>query len=278
MLKKLAMAMLCLQMTTGVMANDITPEQHFVQVKKKAEQGDAEAQLDLAFLYSFGRGVKKNDVEARKWLEKSVAQNEPYAVFSKGLMYRDGLLGVKQDYAQAKIWFEKAIQLNDTSAMIEMGNLYLNGHGVQQDFNQAEMWFNKAVALGTIEAEAALASVYIQRARQQGGNDKLYKQAKLLLEKALQANLDENMKVQIYHMLGLLYQNGWGVAQDYKIAYMYFSQASDGGNLYARMEVIRSLYHGTGVEKNQAFAIKIAENLCQTHQYQPACDALQGIK
>lgn len=59
MLKKLAIAMLCLQMTAGVMANDITPEQHFVQVKKKAEQGDAEAQLDLAFLYSSGRGVQK---------------------------------------------------------------------------------------------------------------------------------------------------------------------------------------------------------------------------
>lgn len=222
---------------------------------------------------------KKNEIESRKWLEKSVAQNEPHAVFSKGLMYRDGLLGVKQDYAQAKIWFEKAIQLNDTSAMIEMGNLYFNGHGVKRDLNQAEIWFNKAKAHGSIEADVALAGLYIVRARQQGGNDKLYKQAKVLLDKALEVENREEMRAQIYYMLGLIYQkNGLGLTQDTKIAYQYFLQASNGGNVHAQMEMAYHLYHGDGVEKNQELAIKIAEKLCQTNQYQPACDALQGIK
>ena len=36
--------------------------------RRGAENGDAEAQLDLALCYVNGDGVEKNDDEAKKWL------------------------------------------------------------------------------------------------------------------------------------------------------------------------------------------------------------------
>lgn len=47
--------------------------------RKAAELGDFAAQRNLGYLYLKGKGVKKDKVEARKWLEKAAAQSDPYA-------------------------------------------------------------------------------------------------------------------------------------------------------------------------------------------------------
>lgn len=47
--------------------------------RKAAELGDFAAQRNLGYLYLKGKGVKKDKVEARKWLEKAAAQGDSYA-------------------------------------------------------------------------------------------------------------------------------------------------------------------------------------------------------
>ncbi|MCL2725942.1 MAG: SEL1-like repeat protein [Polyangiaceae bacterium] len=42
--------------------------------RKAAEQGDAEAQAALGFMYSEGRGVAKDEAEAVKWWRKAAEQ------------------------------------------------------------------------------------------------------------------------------------------------------------------------------------------------------------
>ena len=44
-----------------------------------AKSGDHRAQLNMAMLYSSGKGVPQNDVEAAKWYEKAAAQGNDYA-------------------------------------------------------------------------------------------------------------------------------------------------------------------------------------------------------
>jgi TPR repeat protein len=39
----------------------------FDETKALAEQGDAEAQFNLAYMYGTGNGVPKNDAEAVRW-------------------------------------------------------------------------------------------------------------------------------------------------------------------------------------------------------------------
>ena len=43
-------------------------------LRRKAEQGDAERQFNLGVLYKKGQGVPQNDATAREWFEKAAAQ------------------------------------------------------------------------------------------------------------------------------------------------------------------------------------------------------------
>ena len=43
-------------------------------LRQKAEQGDADAQYNLGIMYIAGDGIKRDENEAKIWLEKSAAQ------------------------------------------------------------------------------------------------------------------------------------------------------------------------------------------------------------
>lgn len=62
-----------------IYATSERPEQAAEWFRKAAELGDFAAQRDLGYLYLHGEGVKKDAVEARKWLEKAAAQGDVYA-------------------------------------------------------------------------------------------------------------------------------------------------------------------------------------------------------
>jgi len=47
--------------------------------RKAAEQGHAEAQYKLGFMYQNGRGVKKDDKQAAEWYRKAAAQGNKEA-------------------------------------------------------------------------------------------------------------------------------------------------------------------------------------------------------
>ncbi len=68
-----------------------------------AQQGHAEAQNNLGFMYSNGRGVPQDYEEAVRWYRLAAAQGFADAQFNLGLMYSKGR-GVLQDYVQAHMW------------------------------------------------------------------------------------------------------------------------------------------------------------------------------
>ncbi len=87
-----------------------------------AEQGDADAQYNLGFMYGEGQGVP-------------------------------------QDYAEAVKWFRKAAEQGVAPAQSRLGIMYYEGHGVVQDYVQAHMWLNLAAARGGGDAGDAYAKV-----------------------------------------------------------------------------------------------------------------------
>lgn len=72
-----------------------------------AEQGDADAQLNLGLMYKIGEGVPQDYAEAAKWYRKAADQGLNDAQNNLGVMYSSGL-GVSQDYVQAHMWFSLA--------------------------------------------------------------------------------------------------------------------------------------------------------------------------
>ena len=73
----------------GLIASDLSG------LKRKAEQGESQAQVDLATKYYMGKGVPQDFDEAVKWYLKAAERGNPDAQIRFGFMYGKGL-GVNQ--------------------------------------------------------------------------------------------------------------------------------------------------------------------------------------
>ena len=120
-----------------------------------ANQGYADAQNNLGFMYENGQGVAKDYRQALLWYQKAVSQEHIDAQYNLGFMYANGL-GVAQDYRQALLWYQKAASQGHIDAQYNLGFMYADGLGVAQDFKQARFWFEKAAAQGNVKAKAVL--------------------------------------------------------------------------------------------------------------------------
>jgi len=72
-----------------------------------AQEGNADAQFELAVMYALGLGVPQVDKEAVKWLNLAAEQGHATAQYNLGDMYERGR-GVPQDYIKAHMWFNLA--------------------------------------------------------------------------------------------------------------------------------------------------------------------------
>jgi len=80
-----------------------------------AEQGDADAQYNLGFMYDNGYGVPQDDKTALKWWTLAAGQGNTDAQTSLGVMYYNGE-GVLQDYVYAHMWWNIAASSGNKNA------------------------------------------------------------------------------------------------------------------------------------------------------------------
>lgn len=123
-------------------------------LNRLAEQGDPQAQSNLAMAFLSGQGMAKDLALARRWAEKSALQGHPDGQYTLGSMYLAGR-GVLQNFQTAFRWFEKAAQQNHAESQFRLGTLYYSGHGVGIDKTKAYVWFNLAAAHGHQKAAEA---------------------------------------------------------------------------------------------------------------------------
>ena len=155
--------------------------------KPLAEQRDARAQCQLAYLYERGLGVKQDLPQAIAWYEKAAAQGNGYAENSLGQFYAReqpakslkfhklaaehgqansqlalGHLFARQgDQKQAFHWYEKAAQ-QAPEGMLEVARCYLEGRGVAADSKKAFQWATRAADGQDVQAMCLLGQMYEQ--------------------------------------------------------------------------------------------------------------------
>ena len=83
-------------------------QQSVDELRGLAEQGSAEAQLGLGFIYATGRGVPQDDADAVRWWQLAADQEDAVAQYNLGVKYENGQ-GVAQDDVTAHVWFTLAI-------------------------------------------------------------------------------------------------------------------------------------------------------------------------
>ena len=144
------------------------------------------------------------------------------AQYKIGTIYWDGL-GITKSYQEALKWFRLAARQGNMDAQYNLGVMYGGGQGVLQDYNEALKWYRLAAAQsheGAIEnlkspniVAAALASPTPQHIHQS-------QDYKRLIPLAKQGNADAQ------YNLGVMYEGGQRVLQDYKEALKWYRLAA----------------------------------------------------
>jgi len=189
-----------------------------------AEQGNADAQGNLAFVYeSLGRLTKiyfngnvflasgaQNDIKkAVEWYRKAAEQGDAGAQFRLGMAYLHGD-GVEKDEKEALHWLRKAAQ-NDPQLQYSLGEVYYNGDGITKDDKEAVKWYRKAAEQGDKGAQ---------------------------------------------YILGKAYHKGEGIGKDDKEAVRWYRKAADQGNPVAQYFLGEAYHKGEGVGKDDKEAVK----------------------
>lgn len=132
--------------------------QEVSEILKRAEAGNLDAQNRLGVLYSEGRGVPQNYLEAKDWFKKAADQGHADAQVNLGTLYSLGLGAPYSDH-MALFWFQKAAEQRNALAFAKLGMMYERGRGVPQNLIEAHMWYNLSVAYGETRAAEARTAV-----------------------------------------------------------------------------------------------------------------------
>jgi hypothetical protein len=118
-------------------------------LRRGAENGNLDAQFQLAKRYQMGIGVPKDAAEAFKWMQKASQHDQTQssrvsdALYDLALMYEKGE-GVPQDLSEARNLFLQAAAGYQSDATFRVGQMYEKGDGVPQDDREAaEFYANK---------------------------------------------------------------------------------------------------------------------------------------
>ena len=113
---------------SGVLASAQTDDEAFTDLRVRAEQGDADAQFSLGFMYGTGEGIPQDAAEAVWWYRLAAEQGDAEAQFNLGVMYGTGE-GVPQDAAEAVRWYRLAADQDYAAAQFNLGNMYQLARG-----------------------------------------------------------------------------------------------------------------------------------------------------
>ncbi|MFL0354789.1 tetratricopeptide repeat protein [Xanthomarina sp. GH4-25] len=118
----------------------------------KAENGDADAQIELGARYYNGYGVLKDYEKSTYWTKKSAEQGLPDAQYALAIYYGSGS-GVPKDIEKAFYWFEKSAMQENKHAQFQLGIMYLLGKGVQPNKKKGATWIKKSMDNGSDRAK-----------------------------------------------------------------------------------------------------------------------------
>jgi TPR repeat protein len=135
------------ELSEGVapLPDDASPELR--ETARRAQEGDPQAQHDLATLYAIGQQVSQDYERAAFWFARAADAGIVNAVYNLGVLTQRGD-GVEQDSAAAFRLFRRAAEEGHAQAQYALGLAYVGGRGVDRDLQEAASWFQAASANG----------------------------------------------------------------------------------------------------------------------------------
>lgn len=222
--------------------------------KKSANRGNAEGQLQMAIMYAAGEGVEQDYGEMRRWLQKSAESGYGLSQFQLGLLYAKGIT-VEQDMALARMWLgfaaEQPGEVGQMASKV-LTNLRQEATAAGLDFFAAPAWVAAAEkygkALAVLQADADKGNAHAQYLMGLvfgwlGESDAnkmnvFYKESLSWMTKAAGGN-----DAPAQYVLGMMYLEGNGVAEDAEKALAWVEKAAESGYAPAQVK-LGSWYDG----------------------------------
>ncbi|HWG21474.1 MAG TPA: tetratricopeptide repeat protein [Terracidiphilus sp.] len=124
-----------------------TADRKLDELRRRADAGYVDQQIELAAAYLAGRGVPQDPAQAAHWYQKAAEGGSPEAQNQIGYFYQKGI-GVRVDLERAVHWFQLAAASGMSRAKINLGVSYLKGMGVRKNASTARHLFLEAVDKG----------------------------------------------------------------------------------------------------------------------------------
>ena len=114
---------------------------------KIAEQGSAEGQNNVAYLYERGLGVKQDFKKAQSWYLLAAEQGSAVAMYNLAMLTYKGDIN-NRDTRKSVEWLRKADALGHIPSSYMLGVLYWRGEGIFKNEERAFELFVKAARAG----------------------------------------------------------------------------------------------------------------------------------
>ena len=227
--------------------------------KKAAVKNQTDALTDLAFLYENGLVGEPNPQKALELYKNAIELKNARAMNNLASMYLKGVittLSKSQLEKEAFSLYEKSADLGYVKGLTNLGICYLKGIGVAKDTVNAKKLFKEAAVQKDPDAMFYIAYFKLKGASLDV-NDEEYFEAADQLRYVISVDKSNS---DAYYYLGYLYENGFGVDQDYKTASFYYSKSvivSNETNGKAMYKLANMLYSGkTGyTDTNRAYQL-----------------------
>jgi TPR repeat protein len=199
---------------------------------KAAHQGHPVAQVEVGFMYAYGRAdLLRDPYEAERWFSRALRAEPTMVLATFGEPSTYGQNGVLRDERQAAYWFGQAVRScrvaarqGNLDAQTLLGGLYGNGMGVERDQAEALQLWRDAARRGHAPAQYWLARAY----EHAGEHDRAFP---WMRRAALQG-----WPAAQYH-LSMMYQGGDGTAQDLDEALIWLRRSAAQGYLFAERQL-----------------------------------------
>lgn len=113
-----------------------------------ANEGNAEAQFDIAYAYFNGEGIERDYASAAMWFKRSARQNYAKAQYNLAYCYMNGR-GVPRDYDKASDLLHQSANNNYKRAQLTLADCYANGILVEQNEKESQKWMAMAANMQT---------------------------------------------------------------------------------------------------------------------------------
>jgi len=126
--------------------------------ERAARNGDANAMVNLGYMYAHGHGLPVDGEKAVKWYTLASSNGSYLAMGNLAYFYLTGIFVDKANPERAVQLYEKAVEMEPQSECYkyDLGTCYENGTGTEVDMDRAIALYRDAARLGSGLAKKAL--------------------------------------------------------------------------------------------------------------------------